>query len=1225
VARERCLLLELVQDSFRNFVQLAPEVLANFKEKIEDYHINPRYLLSNPVILEYFVKACEKEFSTENIEFYQTAQVFKHHSADDSREVVLARATKIVEEFVSNTAAKQVNLKAKYQNDILDKLKSGRIDRYLFEAAEEEILALMNSDSFRRFKGSPAFRQCLELMNSPYQQMNGRGGNDLPGAVGGLGNGNGTPSSTTHSLAPSAQARRELLSNIGGRHRRAHSGSGTPSRAPSGDSNIRSGRASLPRHTDLFALANGMASTTASRRPSGVTTARSTNNNHHHTNNGGHSAHTTSSGAPSVDIRETSDGTFVVMAPAPHGHHLQPISTTGSQGSHRDPGPSPNGSSSVAAGFKAFNSIAANDEVESRGTWTSPTPTRKGSRPGPLSDSHHHHHHRVAADDITPRNNNTDTNTNGQQISTPTTPPQGPVPTPPSPTRIPTAPPTATHVGTSSPLLSSSEPTRINVPPVATVAAAATAASPPLSNGGAPSVGVITEDQTLPSDSRAALPSLLAGPSSRSALFPGLPAGHPPMDHSNSAGTPHAHHHSHHHNHHGHGGTHGHGHTHVPITLGHHHSSPGPITPLAPLPELRPRGLPSLVQRDSMSGSSSPSGTPTSVTVPSIAEEGSAPITPTPQPQQQQQRGSGGLGVSWTVPALTTSSVGSTSSSQSNGLTASAPSATSVSATTTDNLLSPNTVLRRGGHVKTASMGPVLSSMLLASPNGSTITPLDTTTGTVIGGSTLSSLPPVHARSPNNGVAITSSLSPLPKNRRASYSGGRMSLSPISPSLGNRNRFSPNRGTAVPPANVTSSSSSSSSTTTSSTLSSTSSPSPHAVSPLPHQLTPLTIGTPTASGRPFSANHMGIGHNNNHHNNDHFGFMNSAAGTPTSFDQDLTFAASPVGTPVMSPASGGPSSNENSPIPTHHPPMHTTPSTTNGVTSSSATINDNTTNTSGNSPPVVPASTSAVPPPSTTTTTTTLTMMPVHMSSTTTTHTTTTTTTIYTASPVLTSSGPRVGIHNTNDGSATSTTTTTTSDLTAAGLVPVMAPIALSINYPAGMPLNLSINPSTGGASSFAVSVSGPISPQLHGTSVNTSSSGNNNNHGGTNGHSTGGHSFTSKLSSSGSVSPRPYQLPPLPSSPAVTAAATVPSRLPVKFNGTFSAIPSRTPSPQPSGMHDGVSLSASSSTTSIIVGSGIEGVPSSSSSLYDALLTTTTPTTAPSSLVAVDGDLEPA
>jgi hypothetical protein len=38
----------------------------------------------------------------------------------------------------------------------------------VFVDAEEEILGLMSSDSFGRFKSSDLFRTCIETVNSPY-------------------------------------------------------------------------------------------------------------------------------------------------------------------------------------------------------------------------------------------------------------------------------------------------------------------------------------------------------------------------------------------------------------------------------------------------------------------------------------------------------------------------------------------------------------------------------------------------------------------------------------------------------------------------------------------------------------------------------------------------------------------------------------------------------------------------------------------------------------------------------------------------------------------------------------------------------------------------------------------------------------------------------------------------------------------------------------------------
>jgi hypothetical protein len=70
--------------------------------------------------------------------------------------------------FIPHTALSvQVNLRGKSRLAIMDRLEKN-ITRAMFQQAEDEILNLMASDSFTRFKQSPAFAACLAEANSPH-------------------------------------------------------------------------------------------------------------------------------------------------------------------------------------------------------------------------------------------------------------------------------------------------------------------------------------------------------------------------------------------------------------------------------------------------------------------------------------------------------------------------------------------------------------------------------------------------------------------------------------------------------------------------------------------------------------------------------------------------------------------------------------------------------------------------------------------------------------------------------------------------------------------------------------------------------------------------------------------------------------------------------------------------------------------------------------------------
>ena len=81
-AHTDCLLLHLPHRSFHNFLHLAPEILTHFREQIETYQLNVLYLLENDLIAQYFFIHCQREYSTENMEFWREARDFRQAEMD---------------------------------------------------------------------------------------------------------------------------------------------------------------------------------------------------------------------------------------------------------------------------------------------------------------------------------------------------------------------------------------------------------------------------------------------------------------------------------------------------------------------------------------------------------------------------------------------------------------------------------------------------------------------------------------------------------------------------------------------------------------------------------------------------------------------------------------------------------------------------------------------------------------------------------------------------------------------------------------------------------------------------------------------------------------------------------------------------------------------------------------------------------------------------------------
>jgi hypothetical protein len=163
------LLLELSQKNFRHFITIVPEILTKFNQVLLEYNIHLRYFLHNPLVLSYFIQHCKAEFSTENIEFWMACREFRKLDPEKGEQALIdSKATEMKKLYIGGSAEQQVNLKHGVEQQVLKGLKATPIRNDVFVAAEEEILGLMSSDSFGRFKSSELFRTCIETVNSPY-------------------------------------------------------------------------------------------------------------------------------------------------------------------------------------------------------------------------------------------------------------------------------------------------------------------------------------------------------------------------------------------------------------------------------------------------------------------------------------------------------------------------------------------------------------------------------------------------------------------------------------------------------------------------------------------------------------------------------------------------------------------------------------------------------------------------------------------------------------------------------------------------------------------------------------------------------------------------------------------------------------------------------------------------------------------------------------------------
>mmetsp|Transcript_14064 Transcript_14064/g.29650 ORF Transcript_14064/g.29650 Transcript_14064/m.29650 type:complete len:478 (-) Transcript_14064:124-1557(-) len=130
-------------------------------------------LLSSPSGMEAFIQHCAREFSTENIQFWNAVNEYKSKFKDEENCLPLPpldnddeasgpredfdaikEGTELYKRFVAVTAEEQINLNAKQRNFIKSVAESKSFQKDTFDDAQKEIFTVMSKDSYPRFLSS---------------------------------------------------------------------------------------------------------------------------------------------------------------------------------------------------------------------------------------------------------------------------------------------------------------------------------------------------------------------------------------------------------------------------------------------------------------------------------------------------------------------------------------------------------------------------------------------------------------------------------------------------------------------------------------------------------------------------------------------------------------------------------------------------------------------------------------------------------------------------------------------------------------------------------------------------------------------------------------------------------------------------------------------------------------------------------------------------------------
>ncbi|MGH0145643.1 UNVERIFIED_CONTAM: hypothetical protein FKN15_005977 [Acipenser sinensis] len=127
------------------------------ERRVPSWAVSFERLLQDPIGVRYFSEFLKKEFSEENILFWQACETFSHVPEKDKKQLS-QRARDIYNSFLSSKATTPVNIDSQAQlaDDILN---SPRPD--MFKVQQLQIFNLMKFDSYTRFLKSPLYQECM--------------------------------------------------------------------------------------------------------------------------------------------------------------------------------------------------------------------------------------------------------------------------------------------------------------------------------------------------------------------------------------------------------------------------------------------------------------------------------------------------------------------------------------------------------------------------------------------------------------------------------------------------------------------------------------------------------------------------------------------------------------------------------------------------------------------------------------------------------------------------------------------------------------------------------------------------------------------------------------------------------------------------------------------------------------------------------------------------------
>ncbi|CAO2642385.1 Regulator of G-protein signaling 11 [Lemmus lemmus] len=134
----------------------APKVAAPTKLRVERWSFSFRELLDDPVGRGHFMDFLQKEFSAENLSFWEACEELRF----GGQAQVPALVDAVYQQFLAPGAARWVNIDSRTMEWTLKGMRQPH--RYVLDAAQLHIYMLMKKDSYPRFLKSDIYKGLLE-------------------------------------------------------------------------------------------------------------------------------------------------------------------------------------------------------------------------------------------------------------------------------------------------------------------------------------------------------------------------------------------------------------------------------------------------------------------------------------------------------------------------------------------------------------------------------------------------------------------------------------------------------------------------------------------------------------------------------------------------------------------------------------------------------------------------------------------------------------------------------------------------------------------------------------------------------------------------------------------------------------------------------------------------------------------------------------------------------